>query len=104
MATNTPAKVPNVLRLTVGTGAEVPITFHGVPTVIGFSIQCIDAIALWITWTPGGTYSADNYWTLKSGDVYSEQDINWTPPEEAMYVRIPVSPNGDSTVEVIYWG
>jgi len=103
MATNTPAKIPNILRFTVGIGDEVPITFPGARTIIGFSIQTIEEIALRCSFDPGGTYSADNFWTLKSGAVWNERDINWTPEENAIYVRIPTSPNGDATVEVMYW-
>ena len=104
MATNTPARIPNIIRLVVAVGAETPVTFHGVVSIIDFSLQCLDDVDIRISFDEGGTFSPDNYFTLKSGNIWYQQDINWTPPENAMWVRIPVSPNGDSVVEIIYWG
>jgi len=58
-------------------------------------------VALYISFDEGGTFSPDNYFTLKAGNVWCQQDINWTPPLNAMWLR---SGAGDIEVEVIYWG
>ena len=100
MATNTPAKHPNVARFLVGTG-EIPFSFDGIVTVIGFKVQAALATAIRMSFEAGGTLSGDNYWTIKSGHVYEQTDINWTPPENALYFRLA---QGSSTVEVEYWG
>jgi len=104
MATNTPAKIPNVIRLAVAVASETPVTFHGAVSIIALRVQCVDAIALRVSFDEGGTFSTDNFWTIKSGAVWRQDDINWTVDNPAMWVRIPVSPNGDSIVEIIYWG
>ena len=100
MATNTPAKRPDIIRLAVAAAAETPVTFHGIPTLIGLLIQTIGDAVLYISLEPGGTFSADNYYTLKSGYVMIHRDINWTPPEEALYLRSTES----VTAEIWYWG
>lgn len=101
MGTNVPAKHPNMKRVAVTAGAETAITFDGVPTLINFVLQVVESVALYISFDSGGTFSTDNYFTLKSGATWNEQDINWTPPANAMYVR---SASGNITVELIYWG
>ena len=101
MATNTPAKRPDIIRFSVGAAAETALSFHGVPTVIGFHIQAVDSQAIYIGLTPGSTFSPDNYYTLKSTYVMIHRDINWTPAEEALYLR---SSSGTVTVEIWYWG
>jgi len=100
MATNPPAKRPDIQRVLVGAGAETPFSFDGVPTVIGFTIQAIDDAPLYIGLIPLSTFSADNFYTLKSGYVMIHRDINWTPPGVGLYLRS----TGDITVEVWYWG
>lgn len=101
MATNTPAKRPNVKRVTVGTGAEVPFSFDGVVSVIAFHVQTYNAVAVLMSFEAGGTASTDNYWTIKSGYTYIERDINWTPDENGLYF---LSTSGEVVVEVTYWG
>ena len=101
MATNTPAKRPDIQRVDVAAGAETPLTFDGVPTLIGFTLQALEDVNLYCSFVPGGTFSADNYYTLKAGYIWNERDINWTPDEEALYLR---SAAGAITAEIIYWG
>lgn len=103
MSTNVPAKIPNVIRLAVAVGSETPVTFHGATTIISLMVQCLDDVAMRVSFEPGGTFSTDNFWTIKSGHVWSQDDINWTGDAPQLYVRIPASPNGDSIVEVMYW-
>lgn len=99
MATNTPAKQPNIKRYTVGNAIEVQIDFEGVVGLVGFSVQAVDAVNIRYSFDPGGTFSTDNYWTLKSGDVWNERDINWVHAQN-LYVR---SEGAATTVEVLYW-
>jgi len=102
MGTNTPAKHPNVKRVTVTAAAEVPFSFDGVPTVIGFKVQVYtDQVAVLMGFEPGSTVSIDNYWTIKAGQVYEESDINWTPDQYGLYF---LSASGTIIVEVTYWG
>lgn len=102
MATNTPAKRPNVKRVTVGAAVEVPFSFDGVVSVIGFTVHVYETNTnLRIAFEAGGTASPDNYFTLHAGDEYIERDINWTPDEDALFF---LSASGEITVEVIYWG
>lgn len=102
MATNTPAKRPDIQRVPVGAGAETLFSFDGVPTVIGFHIQTVDdQVDLRVGLTPLSTFSPDNYYTLKGGFVLIHRDINWTPDINALYLRSEV---GDIIVEVWYWG
>ena len=101
MAQNTPAKRPDIRRVVVAADAETAFTFEGVPTVIGFTIQVVDSQALYIGLTPLSTFSPDNFYTLKSTYVMIHRDINWTPAENALYLR---SASGSITVEIWYWG
>lgn len=100
MATNTPAKQPNIKRYTCPAATEETIDFEGIVAVIGFSLQAVDNVNVRVSFDPGGTFSADNYWTLKAGDIWNERDINWVHAER-LYVR---SEGAATTVEVIYWG
>lgn len=100
MATNTPAKRPDIRRIGVHAATETPFPFEGVRTVIGFIIQTLDAAPLYIGLTEGSTFSPDNYYTLKSGYVMIHRDINWTPEETALYLRS----TGEYMVEIWYWG
>jgi len=102
MATNTPAKHPDIQRVPVGAALETPFSFDGVPTAIGFHIQTVDdQVDLYISLVSGGTFSPDNFYTLKAGFVMVQRDINWTPDINALYLR---SAAGDIIVEVWYWG
>lgn len=101
IATNPAAKKPNCKRVTVGAATEVPFSFDGVVSIIGFQVQAYQAVNLLMSFEAGGTASPDNYFTVKSGTVYIERDINWTPDEDALFF---LSASGEITVEVIYWG
>ena len=100
MATNPPAKRPNVHRLSVPANSEVSFDFAGVVTVIDFSIKTVEEVDVRISFDEGGTFSADNYFLLESGDVWYQQDINWTHATQ-MWFR---SEAGTITVQIIYWG
>lgn len=100
MGTNTPAKIPDIIRLAVTGGAETPLTFPGAVSIIDFTLQALEASGTYVSFHEGGTFSPDNYFTLKSGNILYQQDINWTPPENAMWLR---SAGGVATIEVIYW-
>lgn len=101
MATNPAAKRPNCKRVAVGAATEVPFSFDGVVSIISFTVQVYESVNLLISFEAGGTASADNYFTLRAGQAYSEQDINWTPDTNALFF---LSAAGNITVEVIYWG
>jgi len=101
LATNTPAKRPNIIRLTVEAALETPVVFHGAVTIIDFTLQVFtNQTNLYISFDEGGTFSPDNFFTLKAGNVWYQQDINWTPPEDAMWLR---SAGDVIIVEIIYW-
>lgn len=100
MATNTPAKHPNVHRLSVPANTEVTFNFPGVVTIIDFSIKTIEQVDVRISFDAGGTFSGDNYVLLESGDAWSQIDINWTHGTQ-MWFR---SEAGTVTVQIIYWG
>ena len=99
MATNCPAGQPNIKRYAVANNAETQIDFEGTVVLLGFSIQCVENVNVRLSFDGAGTFSTDNYWTLKSGDVWSERDINWTHARN-LYSR---SEGANTTVEVIYW-
>lgn len=99
MATNTPGKKPNVRRMSVPAATETQFNFEGIVAVINFKVQTVESVNVRLAFDPGGTFSADNYWTIKSGTVYDERDINWTHGEQ-LYLR---SEGTTVTVEVTYW-
>ena len=101
MAQNTPAKRPDIQRVSVAAAAETTVTFPGVVTLIGFTLQALEDVNLYFSFDLGGTFSADNYYTLKAGYIWNERDINYTPPEDVLYLR---SAAGTITAELIYWG
>ena len=100
MATNTPAKVPNIKRYDIDAGInETQIDFEGAVGVIAFHIQCVDSIDIRCSFDAAGTWSTDNFWTLKADDVWIERDINWVHGEN-LWVR---SEGAATVVEVLYW-
>ena len=99
MATNTPAKKPNVKRISVPAATEEQFDFEGIVAVISFTLQAVESVNVRLSFDPGGTFSTDNYWTLKSGAIHSQHDINWTHAEN-LYLR---SEGITTIVEVIYW-
>lgn len=99
MATNNPCGVPNIKRYAVANNAETQIDFEGTVVLLGFSMQCVDNINVRFSFDGAGTFSTNNYWTLKGGDVWNERDINWTHARR-LFVR---SEGAATTVEVVYW-
>lgn len=102
MPTQPGAKRPDIKRVVVGTVAETPFSFDGAVSVIGFHIQALadNGVPLYVSLEPGGTFSPDNFYTLKADFVMTHRDINWSPDTEALYLR---SSSGDIEVEVWYW-
>ena len=101
MGTNVPAKRPDIRRITVPAATEVSFHFEGVVSVIGFHIQTIGQSNLYIGLSEGATFSTDNFYTLKASYVMIHRDINWTPTDEALWLR---SSSGEITCEIMYWG
>lgn len=99
MATNTPGKKPNVRRISVPAASEAQFNFEGIVAVINFKVQAVTGVNMRLSFDPGGTFSTDNYWTVKSGTVYEERDINWTHGEQ-LYLR---SEGADLIAEIVYW-
>lgn len=101
MATNPAAKIPDIMRLAVAPGAETPVVFPGTVTLIDWMVQAEEASGTYVSYEAGGTFSPDNYWTLKANGIWYQQDMNWTPPENAMYLRAQGA--NPITVEIMYW-
>lgn len=99
MATNTPAKTPNVKRYEVANDAETQIDFEGAVGIIGFRLQDVGANNIRASFDANGTFSTDNYYTVKSGTEWIERDINWVHAQ-LLWVR---SEGAATIVEVLYW-
>lgn len=99
MATNTPAKHPNVKRVSVPSNTEAAFDFEGVVAVIDFTVKTVEQVNVRISFDPGGTFSTDNYFTLEAGGSWSQQDINWIHAKR-LFFR---SEAGTVIVQVIYW-
>ena len=103
MATNNPGRIPRVMRVVVSVANETSVTFPGAVSIVALQVQCIDSIDCRFSFDPGGTFSADNFFTIKSGESWIERDVNWVQSDNLVWFRIPTSPNGDSVIEIIYW-
>lgn len=89
------------MRLALVPNVETPVTFPGRVTLIDWMVQVIEASGTYVSFEPGGTFSPDNYWTIKGGAVWYQQDMNWTPPENAMFLRVEGA--NPVTAEIMYW-
>ena len=70
---------------------------NGFRPVVGLQIQCRTANNIRISFTAGGTANGEDYFTLKSGSVYYEDNLKYLG---SIYIR----PETNSTVaEVIWW-
>ena len=79
MATNIPPKTFDQIRVLVNQTTEVQIAIPDVRTLRYAELQCAGAQNCYISRTPGGTLSADNYWTIKSGATLPLRDVELQP-------------------------
>jgi hypothetical protein len=102
MATNIPPKHYDQIRVAINQTTETTIQIPDVRTLRYAELQCAGAQNCYISRTPNGTLSADNYWTIKSGATLPLRDIELQPLNatgDFWYVRSATSAD---YLEVIY--
>lgn len=103
MATNVPPKTFDVIRYAITAAAETPVVIPG-NTVRKIVVQCVSAADIYLGFTPNATFSANNYWTIKSGQNLPLEDVAMQPSNavagggSVFYLRGSAS----VTVEVLY--
>ena len=103
MATNVPAKNFDAIRYALTAAAETDIVLP-VNTVRFIAIQCSTAADTYLGFSVGATWSTDNFWTVKSGQILVLEDIASQPLDAVagggtmFYMRGSAS----VTVEIIY--
>lgn len=101
MATNIPPKHFDQIRVAINVLTEVPIPIPDARTLRYAELQNADAQACYISRSPGGTFSTDNFWTIKSGHTIELRDIELQPLDNVgtfWYARGAA----DGYLEVIY--
>lgn len=101
MATNIPAKRWDAIRYTLSDTLETNIIIPE-NTVRWFIAQCTTAADVYVSWTPNGTFSTDNFWTIKSGQALPIEDVA-TKPLDATGVFFYARGSVDALIlEVLY--
>ena len=103
MATNVPAKNFDVVRVNLTGAAETPIVLP-VNTIRFLAIQCYTAVDVYLSFQAGGTWSTDNFWTVKSGQILVLEDIASQPKDAVAGGGTMFYARGGATcvIEVLY--
>jgi hypothetical protein len=76
MATNVPAKNFDVKRIVVSTTIETPVNLESTRVIRYIHVhEATKAVNVRISFSPGGTFSADNYFTIWAGTAWEINDI-----------------------------
>jgi len=96
MATNLVARNFNTKRTTVGATAEAGVVLEQAQTIRYINVHCLTAF------TPGGCFSADDYFTLKSGTTWEVNDIALKALTAGGIFFYAMSEAGTVTLEALY--
>jgi len=102
MATNLVARNFNTKRTTVGATAEAGVVLEQAQTIRYINVHCLTAINVRISFTPGGCFSADDYFTLKSGTTWEVNDIALKALTAGGIFFYAMSEAGTVTLEALY--
>jgi len=102
MATNVPAKNFDTKRIALSATVETPITLEGTRVIRYIRVQCATAVNMRMSFTPNGCLSADNYFTIKSGEFWEINDITLWPRDEDGTFFYALSEVGTVTMEAIW--
>ena len=102
MATNIPARNFDTKRITLGAAVEVGVTLEATNVIRYIKVQCATAVNVRISFTPNGTLSADNYFTIKSGECWEVNDFTLYPRDSAGIFFYALSEAGVVSLEVIW--
>lgn len=102
MTTNIPAKNFDTKRITLSATVETGITLEATHVIRYIKAQCATDVNVRISFTPGGTLSTDNYFTIKSGEYWEVNDFTLYPRDDAGTFFYALSETGAVTLEVIW--
>ena len=103
MATNVPARNFDTRRFTVTAAAELAIQLEATHVIRYIHVhEYGKSVNVRITFSPGGTYSTDNYFTLWGATAWELNDITLYPQDDAGTFFYARSEAGTVTLEVMW--